>query len=474
LNHEHRQDRPIAHAGFAGHRGGGRVNCDLVIRGGRLITPHDALVADLGITGERIAAIGHGLHGQREIDARGLYVIPGAVDGHVHLTDPDYAPLYTPNADSFAVGSRAGACGGVTSFVDFCAPRAGLDLAKALERRRSQADGQVVTDYALNLTLRDTNPERLRELPGIFARGVTSIKMFMAYEAYQLNDATIFRAMEIVAAHRGLAVLHAENFEIISELRRAAPSGGTGPDWHLATSPAVTEGEAVHRVIAFARQTGARLLLYHQSSEDGVREIRAAKARGQAVYGEVCVAYLVYTSADYARTLERGYSIQVSPPIRDARHQAALWEALADGTLDIVSSDHGPHPRQPGEVARGVSSIETRLALVHQFGVRTGRLSPNRWVEVCCANPVAVFGLPRKGQLRPGYDADIVLFDPEKTMTLTPETLHSAIDYCSYDGLSVTGYPVVTISRGEVIVEDGRFVGPPGRGRFITRGGAAS
>ena len=442
------------------------MNYELVIRGGRLIGPHDTFIADLGISGERIAAIGDGLRGQREVDARGLYVIPGAVDGHVHLTDPDYAPLYTPNADSFAVGSLAGACGGVTSFVDFAAPKAGLELVKALERRRSQADGQVVTDYALNLTLRDTNPERLAELPGIFDRGVTSIKMFMAYEAYQLNDVTIFRAMEIVAARHGLAVLHAENFDIISELRRA-PKGETGPRWHLATSPSVTEGEAVHRVIAFAKQTGARLLLYHQSCEEGVREIRAAKARGQAVYGEVCVAYLVYTSDDYARTLERGYTIQVSPPIREAHHQAALWQALADGTLDIVSSDHGPHPRQPGEPGRGVSSIEARLALVHHYGVRTGRLSPNRWVEVCCANPAAIFGLPRKGQLRPGYDADIVLFDPEKTVTLRPETLHSAIDYCSYDGLTVRGYPVVTISRGEVIVEEGRFVGQPGRGRFM-------
>jgi dihydropyrimidinase len=445
------------------------VNYDLVIRDGRLVTPHDTFAADIGINGERIATIGHGLSGQREINAQSLYVIPGAVDGHVHLTDPDYAPLYTPNADSFAVGSRAGAFGGVTSLVDFAAPKAGLDLVEALKRRRAQADGQVVTDYALNLTLRDTNPERLQELPAIFERGVTSIKMFMAFEGYQLNDGTIFRAMEIVAARKGLAVLHAENFDIIKELRRMTAEGETGPEWHLATCPSVTEGEAVHRVIAFAKHTGARLLLYHQSCEEGVREIRLAKERGQPVYGEVCVAYLVYTSDDYARTPERGHTILVSPPIREARHQAALWQALADGTLDIVSADHGPRPRQPGEPGRGVSSIEVRLALVHHFGVRTGRLNVNRWVEVCCTNPANIFGLPRKGQLLPGYDADLVLFDPAKTMTFTPETLHSAIDYCSYDGLTVTGYPVVTISRGEVIVEEGRFVGQPGRGRFIER-----
>jgi dihydropyrimidinase len=446
------------------------MHYDLVIREGHLLTPHDAFTADIGINGERIAAIGHGLSGQREINARGLYVIPGAIDGHVHLTDPDYAPLYTPNADSFAVGTRAGAFGGVTSFVDFAAPRAGLDLVEALERRRRQADGQVVTDYALNLTLRDTDPARLEELPAIFERGVTSIKMFMAFEGYQLNDVTIFRAMDIVAARNGLAVLHAENFDIIQELRRATAEGEARPAWHLATSPSATEGEAVHRVIAFAKHTGVRLLLYHQSCEEGVREIRLAKARGQSVYGEVCVAYLVYTSEDYARTPERGHTILVRPPIREAHHQAALWQALADGTLDIVSADHGPQPRQPGRPGVGMSSIETRLALVHHFGVRTGRLSRNRWVEVCCTNPAKVFGLPRKGQLLAGYDADLVLFDPDKTVTFTPETLHSAIDYCSYDGLTVTGYPVVTLSRGDVIVEEGRFVGQPGRGRFIERG----
>jgi dihydropyrimidinase len=446
------------------------MSYDLVIRAGQLITPHETFVADIGIDGERIAAIGHGLSGQREISARGLYVIPGAIDGHVHLTDPDYAPLYPPNADSFAVGSRAAAFGGVTSLVDFAAPKAGLDLVEALKRRRGQADGQVVTDYALTLTLRDTNPERLKELPAVFDRGVTSIKLFMAFEGYQLNDVTIFRAMEIVAAHRGLAVLHAENFDIIKELRRRTAEGERSPEWHLATCPSATEGEAVHRVIAFAKHTGARLLLYHQSCAEGVREIRLAKSRGQAVYGEVCVAYLVYTNEDYGRTLERGYTIHVSPPIREAPHQAALWRALADGTLDIVSADHGPQPRQPGQPGRGVSSIEVRLALVHHFGVQTGRLSLNRWVEVCCTNPATIFGLPRKGHLRPGHDADLVLFDPNKTVTFTPETLHSAIDYCSYDGLTVTGYPVMTLSRGEVIVEDGRFVGQPGRGRFIERG----
>jgi dihydropyrimidinase len=444
---------------------------DLVIKNGQLITAHESFVADVGVNGEGIAAIGQALAGTREIDAHGLYVLPGAIDGHVHLTDPRYAPLYTPSADSFAVGSRAAAFGGVTSLVDFAAPQAGVNLVEELERRQEEADGQVVIDYTLNLTLRDRDPERIKELPGIFARGITSIKLFMAYEGYQLDDVTMLRAMEVVAAHKGLAVVHAENFDIIQELRRRlAAEGKTGPNWHLAACPSTTEGEAVHRAIAFAQLAGARLLLYHQTCEEAVREIRLAKARGQKVFGEACVAQLVYTSDDYPRSLERGHSIVTSPPIREARHQAALWQGLADGTLDIVSTDHGPRPRQPDQPGQGLSGIEARFALVHHFGVRAGRIGLNRWVEVCCTSPAEIFGLPRKGHLTPGCDADIVLFDPKKEFTFSPQTLHSAIDYCSYDGITVTGYPVMTISRGEVIVEAGKFVGRPGRGRFIERG----
>jgi dihydropyrimidinase len=447
----------------------------LTIKNGTLVTAHATFNADIAIEGERIAAIGENLSGGREIDARGLYVLPGAIDGHVHLTDPRYAPEYTPTADSFATGSRAGAFGGVTALVDFAAPKAGVNLVEELERRQEEADGQVVVDYALNLTLRDTDPARIPELHAIFDRAVTSIKMFMAYEGYQLDDVTLFRAMEVVAARNGLAVLHAENFDIIKELRRRKsnaaqhPTAGRVAEEILSLAPSVMEGEAVHRTIAIAKQTGARLLLYHQSCEEGVREIRHAKARGQEVYGEACVQYLIYTSEDYERTPAKGYTISVGPPIREAHHQAALWQGLADGTLDIVSTDHGPRPRKPGEPGTGVASIEARLGLMYHFGVSAGRISLSRWVDVCCTNPAKIFGLPRKGQLLPGYDADIVLFDPHKAITLSPETMHSNIDYCSYNGLSITGFPVTTLSRGEVIVENGQFVGQPGHGRFIER-----
>ncbi len=444
---------------------------DLVVKNGTVVTANATFEADIGVHGERIAAVGERLSGKREIEARDCYVLPGAIDGHVHFTDPDYAPFYVPTADSFAVGTRAAAFGGVTTVVDFAAPAAGVPLMESLERRLKQADGQAVIDYALNLTLRDRDPARVAELPALLECGVTSVKLFMAYAGYHLDDVTLLHAMEATAARNGLAVVHAENFEVIQELERRLPVVGRTSDLraHLAARPAVMEAEAVHRAIALAHQARVRLLLYHQTCEEGVREIRLAKVRGQAVFGEVCVAQLVYTSADYAATLARGYSLQTSPPIREAFHQTALWQGLAGGTLDIVSSDHAPLPRLAGDLGSGPCGIEARLALVHHYGVNAGRLSINRWVEVCCTNPARVFGLSRKGALIPGYDADLVVFDPRRSFTFSTESLHSAIDYCSYDGLTVRGFPVTTISRGAVLVEDGQFVGQPGYGRFIAR-----
>lgn len=443
---------------------------DLVIKNGTVVTAHATFPADVAVAGERIAALGQALSGRRELDARGQYVLPGAVDGHVHFHDPTYAPHYPPTADTFAGGSRAAALGGVTSFVDFAAPAAGLSLVEQLERRQEAADGQVVIDYALNLTLRDRAPERGLELDAIFARGVNSIKLFMAYEGYQLDDVTLFRAMRVAARHAGLAVVHAENFDLIRELRRElAAAGQDAAEGMLAACPAVMEAEAVHRAIALAQLAGARLLLYHQTCEEGVREIRLAKARGQAVFGEACIQHLVYTNADDERMRARGVSILTGPPIREAHHQAALWAGLADGTLDIISTDHGPKPRQPGQVGQGSTGVEARLALAHHFGVNAGRLSLNRWVAVCCTNPAAIFGLPRKGRIEPGWDADLVVFDPRRTVTLSAQTLHSEVDFCSYDGLTVTGYPTATLSRGEVVAQAGQFVGEPGRGRFLAR-----
>jgi dihydropyrimidinase len=437
------------------------MSYDIVIKNGRLITVGHIFYADVAIKGERIAAIGTDLHGEQEIDATALYVIPGAIDGHVHLTDPTTPPPYRPKADSFAVGSRAAAFGGVTTLIDFVQPDPGQSLIEALDQRQEDADGQTVIDYALHMNLRDTDPTRLQEFPLVFARGIPTYKFFMTFEGYRLPDDILFRAMETVAAGNGLAIVHAENHLILQEFRhRLAAEGKSGPLWGPAGAPAIAEGEAIHRALALALLADVRILIYHVSSAEGVREISLAKGRGQSAFGEACVQYLVFTDED---------KVMAGPPIRGAAHQAALWQGLAEGNLDIVSTDHNASNRERPNQVVGASSIETRLALVHQFGVRSGHFSLNRWVELCCTRPAQLFGLSNKGLLAPGYDADIVLFDPEKELTYSTDVLHSAIDYCTYEGITVKGIPVMTISRGQILVENGQFAGQPGHGRFVER-----
>jgi dihydropyrimidinase len=444
---------------------------DLVVKGGLVVTAEQAAVADVAVSGERIAAVGDGLRGAVELDARGLYVIPGAVDGHVHLTDPTFPPYAALTADSFATGTRAAAFGGVTTVVDFAQPAVGQSLVDGLEQRLTDAAGEAVVDYGLHLNLRDPDPARLEEVPAVFARGVPSFKLYMAYEGYRLPDAAIFRAMTAVGEHGGLSVLHAENDDVIGELtRRLEAEGKTGPAWLAAACPPEAEAEAVHRAIALAGLAGSRLLVFHLSCAEAALEVAAAKRNGRDVAGEVTSHGLVLEQSALRAGDLLAQSRAVRPPLRDATQRDALWEALAAGTIDIVSSDHCP--RVPVETSNpaGVSGIEARLALVHAFGVGSGRIDLCRWVEACCTRPAQLFGLAQKGRLRPGCDADIVLFDPEREVTLSVDTLHSALPFSSYEGIAVRGYPETTISRGEVIVAGGAFVGAAGRGRFVERG----
>ena len=439
------------------------MSYDLVVRGGLVVTSERAAVADVAVAGERIAAIGSDLHGRVEIDASGRYVIPGGVDGHVHLNDPTFPPYAELTADTFATGTRAAAFGGTTTIVDFAQPAVGQSLLEGLDRRLADAGGEAVIDYGLHLNLRDPHPERLEEIPAVFARGVPSFKLYMAYEGYRLPDAAIFRAMEALAANGGLAVLHAENDDVIVELSKRFP----GPRLLADACPPEAEAEAVHRAITLAGIAGARLLVFHLSCGESAREIALAKQRGRTVAAEVTSHGLVL---DRSALLAGDASLAVRPPLRDAAQRDALWAAFAAGTIDIVESDHCPRlPKQDSHPA-GVSGIETRLALVHTFGVNTGRIDLPRWVEACCTRPAELFGLDRKGRLTPGCDADIVVFDPQREVTLSADTLHSELPFASYDGITVRGYPVTTISRGEVIVAGGELLGGAGRGRFVERG----
>jgi len=442
---------------------------DLVVQGGLVITSEQVLAADVAVVGERIAAVGRRLTGARVLDATGLYVLPGAIDGHVHFDDPTFPPFAIATADTFATGTVAAACGGVTSVVDFAQPGVGQPLVGELERRRTDADGAVV-DYGLHLNIRDPDPERIDEIGGIVERGVPSFKLYMSYDGYRIPDRAIFRAMREIARQGGLAIVHAENDDVIDELTaRLATEGKTGPEWLATACPPEAEAEAVRRAAMFAHVAGARLLVFHLSCAEAVDEVAAARRRGVSIAGEATPHGLVIDQAELRSGDLRAQSLAVRPPIREEPHRRALWRGLASGDVDIVSSDHCPRLPMEDVHPAGVSGVEVRLGLVHTFGVRRGLIDLRRWVDACCTRPATIFGLAAKGRLSPGCDADVVLFDPERRITLSPETLHSAIPFSSYQGIDLHGWPVTTISRGEVIVEDGAFVGEAGRGRFLER-----
>lgn len=444
---------------------------ELVVKGGRVVTGNDDHVADVAVQDERIAAVGEDLHGERELDASGLYVIPGGIDGHVHMRTDRLEWVYD---DTFETGSAAAAFGGVTTILDQAQVEPGTTLADGLDRRLAEAEGNCHVDYGLHVNLREADLERVAEIPELAARGFPSFKFFMVYEGFRVPDEIIFAAMLEVAAVDGLVLVHAENDTIIRELlRRNALAGRTDAHANAAARPGLMEGEAVHRTLAMAELAGARTLILHLTAAEAVRELAAARVRGQEAYGEVCVQYLVLGEEALDEPVS-GTAFDFSPPLRSAEHRDALWQGLADASVDVVSTDHGPRRLARDASGNlytplGTSSIEVRLALLYTLGVRSGRLSLHRWVDACCTRPADVFGLPTKGRIRPGLDADLVLFDPDRRLTLSPETLHSNIDHSTYQGVEVHGFPVTTISRGEVIVEDGELLSRPGRGRLAER-----
>jgi dihydropyrimidinase len=416
-----------------------------------------------------IAAVGRDLRGTRTVDATGFLVLPGAIDGHVHMRTDRATDVYD---DTFATGSVAAAFGGVTTMLDQAQVEPGQTLADGLDRRLAEAEGQCLIDYGFHVNLREPSRDRVDEIPDLATRGFRRIKMFMYYETYRLPDEVIFAAMRRVAQTGGLSIVHAENAAVIDELlRENALAGRTGAYWNARARPPASEGEATHRALALAAVAGSPVLIFHMTTADGVRELRLARERGQDVFGEVCPQYLLLGEEAWDDP-HGATALDFSPPLRDRCQRDALWAALGDATIDVVSTDHGPRRRRPrpdGTVYAppGTSGIELRLALMYTHGVRAGRLSPNRWVDACCTRPARVFNLPAKGRVEPGCDADLVIFDPERRMTVSAEALHSDVDHSTYEGTELHGFPRVTIARGEVVTEDGELHAEPGRGRLL-------
>lgn len=449
---------------------------DTVIKGGTVVTAQGARRADVGIAGERIAAIGPDLAAPQVIDAGGCYVVPGGIDAHVHLQMP-VGPVVS--SDDFFTGTVAAACGGTTTVIDFVEPAPGQRLGDALAARRAEADGRVAVDYGLHMTLADGRPQVLAQVSEVMAAGATTFKLYMAYEGLRLDDAGMLAAYAALREHGGLPIVHAENHDAIAYLTQQHLSlGHTAPRFHPLTRPAYMEGEATGRAIALARVAGVPVYIVHVSCAEAVARIRQARQAGQPVLGDTCPQYVLLTEREYDRPGFEGAKFVVSPPLRTDSDQEALWAALADGTLAAVVTDHCPFNfRGQKELGRqafnripgGAPGVEARLALLHTYGVRAGRLSLSRWVEVCATAPARLFGLPQKGEIRVGADADLVVFDPQRQLTLSRDVLHERVDYTPYEGLALTGYPVLTLLRGRVVCRDGAFVGQPGAGRYLVR-----
>lgn len=472
---------------------------DLVITGGTIITGAGTFQGDIGVAGGRIATLGTGLQGRHRVDAAGRYVLPGAIDGHVHMRTERPTFCYD---DTFATGSIAAAFGGTTTIIDQVQAEPDLTLQAELDTRMALAEGKSAVDFSFHMNVRSDDPARLDEIAGIVRQGISSFKWFMAIPGWAVPDAILQRGMHEVAAHGGLNIVHAENLGVITELRRRKAVAGDRAMANFASAyPAAAEGAAVALCLAMAEAADSRILLFHQTCAEGVAAIRAAKERGVRAFGEAGLGWLLYDASVYEGDQVAALPFLLTPPIREAHHREALWRGLRVGDLDIVSTDHAAVRMVPEDIAREIADsfgvdviaapedettprdadgnrlmpvlppggVETRFPLMHSEGVAKGLLSVERWVEVCCTAPADLFDLPQKGRLLPGCDADIVLFDPDATVTYATESLHSNTDYSVWDGWQCKGRVDGVWSRGKQIVDGDTYLGSPDHGRFLAR-----
>lgn len=454
-------------------RPGGRSESDVVIVDGRIdsVVPRGTLVPAEGDT---------------VISAAGCYVIPGAVDAHVHMQLDTGA---TVSSDSFESGTIAAAHGGTTTIVDFAEQRAGGNVLESFEARMAEAAGNCAVDYGLHQVLGGVTPQALLDTRSLVEReGVSSIKLFMAYPGrLYSDDGQMLRALQMCADTGMMAMVHAENGLAIDVLiEQAVAAGNSTPDFHSRTRPPELEAEAVHRAAVLSRVAGnAPLYIVHLSSKEALHEVVDARTRGTNIFAETCPQYLHLTLEEHlGKGWPEGAAYICSTPLRSGHehHHRNLWEGLRDDTLAVVSTDHCPfclseqklmNGQSFNVVPNGIGGVEHRVDLIHQ-GVVTGELTLERWVEVCATAPARLFGLERKGDIAPGMDADVVIYDPAAVTTISAETHHMNLDHSAYEGFTLQGGVRTVISRGETIVDAGRFLGSKGRGRYVRRAVSSS
>jgi len=454
---------------------------DTIIKNGTVVTATDTFLSDVGIVGGKITDLAASLpaeNADKVIDAAGRLVLPGGIDVHTHLDMPFGG---TTSADDFETGTRAAAFGGTTTLVDFAIQYKGQALREAFDTWMAKAASKAVADYSFHCIITDLGDSQMEEMGALVSEGVPSFKLFMAYPGvFMLDDATIFKAMSQAAKYNGLICMHAENGGAIDVIvKRALAEGKTAPKYHALTRPTTAEAEAVGRAVALAEMAGAPVYIVHLSCNEALEKVREARDRGLPVYAETCPQYLYLSLENMDAPGFEGAKYVFTPPLREKWHQEKLWQGLARDTLQVVSTDHCPfcfkEQKEMGrgdftKIPNGGPGVEHRLSLIYGGGVHGGHFSPNRFVQLVSTAPAKLFGLyPRKGTIAVGSDADLVIFDPNEEQVLSVKTHHMRVDYSMFEGVKVKGVAKIVLSRGRVLVENGKFLGSAGAGEFLRR-----
>ena len=448
-----------------------------VIKNGTIVTADLTYRADVAIEGGQIIAIGQGLTGDTVLDATGCYVMPGGIDPHTHLEMPF---MGTYSSDDFDSGTRAALAGGTTMVIDFALPNPGQGLMDALQQWDNKS-ARAHCDYSFHMAVTWWGQQVFDEMPKVVERGITSFKHFLAYKgALMVNDDELFASFKRCAEIGAIPMVHAENGDIVAEMSaKLLAEGNVGPEAHAYSRPSQVEGEATNRAIMIADMAGVPLYVVHTSCEEAHEAIRRARMQGKRVWGEPLIQHLTLDESEYFHPdWDHAARRVMSPPFRAKHHQDSLWAGLAAGTLSCVATDHCAFTTEQKrfglgnftKIPNGTGGLEDRLPMLWTAGVNTGRITMNEFVAVTSTNIAKIMGMyPKKGAVLVGADADLVVWDPEATKTISATSQQSAIDYNVFEGKEVKGLPRYTLSRGMVAVADGKVQSREGHGQFVAR-----